>query len=654
LLNRVENFRSGIARLGNRARGRAEHSAGRRTVVGRLAQILSALVLGWVLAVSLQQVLVLLLALGTSGLAGSGLAHSLAGIVLRDRVYAGVALQIFGNIEVAGIALAGPSGEAAHHLWPLIFQAPTPATDAPWAGVVFGSGSSLAGVTLARLLADGLTIATGCVLVASGVWGLRARPGHWALWRWSLGSVVQAYGLAMLLVLRLGPEQLEALGLAQVATKVMALARADYDAFLAGAAPGLGLAIKVLVGICAYALAGLVLRRLRHRRTGVRIAAAAPPVLGKWSGRLAFLNPVAPALVALPLALLLLQVGARGGAAYQPPPESARPQRLAPAAIVAPEQLASDVAYFAPASAPAKPSRVEVSGGAFQYRYTVNGRETVLRGVGYNIPPREESVVERAARLDRDFGLMEAAGVNTILGWDQGQFDELLLDIAERHHLGVILPFPLPEKADYGDLAQRAALRAEILTWVGRYRDHPALRMWGIGNEVMHLERNPASPRLRDFSSALVEIADAVHAADPDHPVIYREAEDIYLPMLAEALAARPAQRPWFVYGMNIFTYRLATILRGWPERGYDLPLVISEFGVPGMRRADRPGGYLKMWRMLAQQPMILGGFAYVWYSNGPEPLDATFGLVDGNCVPTDGTLDTLSAAFLAATSGAQ
>src|SRR2546430_16245773 len=103
----------------------------------------------------------------------------------------------------------------------------------------------------------------------------------------------------------------------------------------------------------------------------------------------------------------------------------------------------------------------------------------------------------------------------------------------------------------------------------------------------MHKEKSPASKRLRDVSGFLIETADAVHAADPGHPVIYREAEDIYIPPLAEAMAARPAPRPWFIYGMNFYTYRLSDALKGWQKRGYDLPLVVTEFGAPGLRRED-------------------------------------------------------------------
>src|SRR5207244_11313221 len=149
-------------------------------------------------------------------------------------------------------------------------------------------------------------------------------------------------------------------------------------------------------------------------------------------------------------------------------------------------------------------SAVEVSGGSYSYRYTVNGQAQEMRGIGYNLPTVSEDAVGRAARLERDFALMQAAGVNTILGWDQAGYDELLLDIAQRHNIGVVLPFDLPETADYANPEVRATLKAQALAWVGRYKYHPALRLWGLGNEVMHKEKSTASKRLRDFSSFLI------------------------------------------------------------------------------------------------------------------------------------------------------
>src|SRR3546814_13645686 len=61
------------------------------------------------------------------------------------------------------------------------------------------------------------------------------------------------------------------------------------------------------------------------------------------------------------------------------------------------------------------------------------------------------------------------------------------------------------------DLAQLAALRAFVL----RYKDSPALLMWGIGNEV--------EAELTDNSQvwpAIEEAARLVKSLDPNHPTM--------------------------------------------------------------------------------------------------------------------------------------
>ena len=131
-------------------------------------------------------------------------------------------------------------------------------------------------------------------------------------------------------------------------------------------------------------------------------------------------------------------------------------------------------------------SVVALEGGGYRFTYRVNGQPTVIRGMGYT--PRYACLPteERRRRYERDFARMRAIGVNTLEGWFQDQFDEVTLDAAHAHGLGVIMPFELNQDYDYADPAARESFRAQIRAWVLRYRDHPAVRMWGPGNENLH------------------------------------------------------------------------------------------------------------------------------------------------------------------------
>ncbi|HLQ34043.1 MAG TPA: hypothetical protein VK457_15255, partial [Chloroflexota bacterium] len=332
--------------------------------------------------------------------------------------------------------------------------------------------------------------------------------------------------------------------------------------------------------------------------------------------------------------------------AIEPSPELAEPAPIEavpmPEAAQPPRQRVAE-----------SPSVVAIAArpdGNFEYR--VNGRAEFIRGVGYNPVTKTASPEQRAARFDRDFAAMSAIGVNTVSGWDEGEFDELLLDKAAEYGLGVILPFELRPAWAYDDPKVRQQVRDEVLKRAQRFKDRPALRMWGLGNEVVHgiLPRN--GPRAQAFSQFLIQAADELHNLDANHPIVYRDAEDVFLEPVARALRANPQPRPWFVYGMNFFTTRMDDALTKGPARSLRQPLLISEFAPAGLRAADRPTGYSKLWGVIqAHRSMLLGGCAYVWSTAGPEPLDRSFGLTNEAGEPVDSTVAALASLFTASAS---
>jgi beta-galactosidase/beta-glucuronidase len=299
------------------------------------------------------------------------------------------------------------------------------------------------------------------------------------------------------------------------------------------------------------------------------------------------------------------------------------------------------------------------------YRYAVDGQVQTVRGMGYNPPAEYPTQEARRARLERDLGLMAAAGVNTLIGWNPATIDALALDVAQTVGLGVALPFDVDFTLDVRDAAVRRTFSTAVLDWVERYRRHPAVRMWAVGNEVLQRSVPPAwcgtapsasqSAWADAWSSLLVEVADQIHARDPDHPVLHREAEDSYAPWLARALTANPADRPWLVYGVNAYTPRLAEILDGWAQRGIPTSLLVSEYAPLNAPHGERADRYREIWDVIQARPsFVLGGAVYVWSTDGPEEVDRAFGLVDAGGNPVDDALDTISTLYHAdARSGA-
>jgi hypothetical protein len=320
--------------------------------------------------------------------------------------------------------------------------------------------------------------------------------------------------------------------------------------------------------------------------------------------------------------------------------------------------------FAAPALGPApagggRPSHVSVEGGRYRFSLHLDGGPYVVRGMGYN--PRTEGWAEtdRRALLERDFQLMAAAGINTVIGWNPAELDGLALDVAAQSGLGLVLPFDFDFGADYRAHEARVVVSRQVLAWIQRYREHPAVRFWGIGNEVLQRVVPPswcatpptdeAAERARAFASLLLEVIDQVHVLDPYHPILYRDAEIAYASWVGDALGAMPAARPWLVYGINAFTPRLGQILDDWPGQGIDAPVLVSEYGMLGAERGTRAQPLRDLWSTIRTRPRyVLGGAAYVWYADGPEGVDQQFGLVDPYGLPVDDALDAIRDLYLA------
>ena len=613
-----------------------------------------------------------LIVLGTAHLAGDLAWLVATGGLLRavplDPIYTSAMLLTLGGIEPRGLALAGPAGALLHDLWPGLVQSPTLVASHAWASAVVAPGSTLVSRWLCGIVADAALIAVGLLAMR----GARAaRP-----WLAVFGAIVQAHVVVTHLVEV--PPELADVEAAGVPFAIAMIVSGDVQAGprlaetldgmvdpLQGAVLGLGMVtlayLPVLAAVLAWRLARLGWRRSRGAR-GWRVAwrrRLAPTGLG----RVVALTTLAVAVALSPLGDLADAQTRFLSASLEPELTVDEPHLAAPPAppvASAAQATSASPAEPAPAGSVALPadgpSIVAVTGSGYRYQYTINGVPRVIRGIGYNVRYRRLPDDERARLLDRDFAALKQAGVNTVFGWEPREFDTLLLDTAQRHGLGVAPPFELDPEAEYGDPAVRARITAEVLAWVATNRDHPALRMWAIGNEVLHklvypswmpIRSDPAwEQRARDFAAFYVELIDRVRAADPNHPIVHRDAEDAYLTWLRDALQAG-GRRPWFIYGVNAYTPRLAEILTSWPSQGWDVPLMVSEFAPGGMSPADRPEGFRSMWKMIrGANGWVLGGAAYAWTTDGPEEVDRVFGLVDADGNPVDGAFATIGSFY--------
>jgi hypothetical protein len=115
------------------------------------------------------------------------------------------------------------------------------------------------------------------------------------------------------------------------------------------------------------------------------------------------------------------------------------------------------------------------------------------------------------------FSDLRNAGGNTMRTWDTTHLDRIL-DSARANGIAIIAGLPLPNSNDskfYNDPAVVNARQERFQTLIRKYRSHPALLMWCLGNELDF----PYKLTYKRFYESFNALTDMIHREDPDHPV---------------------------------------------------------------------------------------------------------------------------------------
>lgn len=223
----------------------------------------------------------------------------------------------------------------------------------------------------------------------------------------------------------------------------------------------------------------------------------------------------------------------------------------------------------APGASADGPAHVEVRRNGGRYQLTVDGEPFYIRGAGL-----EFGDIERLA----------AHGGNSFRTWrtDNGrESGQAVLDRAHANGLMVTMGLEIArERAgqgrgdfgfDYGDPVAVAAQLERVRAEVMRYKDHPALLIWGIGNE---LNLGADDPRVWD---AVNDISEMIHAVDPHHPTTTMLA-GIGPELVTEIRARAP--------DLDLLSVQMYADIENLPTRiadaGWTGPTMITEWGATG------------------------------------------------------------------------
>ena len=196
------------------------------------------------------------------------------------------------------------------------------------------------------------------------------------------------------------------------------------------------------------------------------------------------------------------------------------------------------------------------------YRLTVDGAPFFIKGAGL------------------EFGRLKSlanAGGNTFRTWrvDNGERDVIdILDEAETLGLKVCMGLDIARERhgfDYSDQEAVSAQTEKMMTDVIRLKDHPALLMWGLGNELNLRATNQC------VWDAIEDLAQRIKALDPNHPVTTMLA-GIDAPTV-NAIAERAPSLDFLSFQIYGEIDQLPEMLR---KTGYKGPYQITEWGPTG------------------------------------------------------------------------
>lgn len=252
---------------------------------------------------------------------------------------------------------------------------------------------------------------------------------------------------------------------------------------------------------------------------------------------------------------------------------------------------------------------------------------------GWSLLRAGKPYVIKGAAGDHSLKALKEAGGNSTRTWGADR-QETLLDLARELDMTVTIGMWLGHKRhgfDYNNPEQVRRQLEECKSHVQKYRNHPALLMWGLGNEM---EMDNDTPQVW---KAVGAIAKAVKELDPNHPT---------MTVVAEISDQKIAYIKQYAPDVDVLGVNSYGGLPSLPERlkkaGWNKPYVVTEFGPVGpwesgktewgaaieASSTDKAKNYAKNYEhsIAGQKGWCLGSYAFLW-GDKQETTPTWFGM---------------------------
>lgn len=284
---------------------------------------------------------------------------------------------------------------------------------------------------------------------------------------------------------------------------------------------------------------------------------------------------------------------------------------------------------------------VRIAGTQGNWQLLVNGSPYLIKGLTWG-----PAATEGPQYLPD----LRSMGVNTIRTWGTDASSKPLFDSAAANGIRVIAGFWLSPGGGPGsggcpnyvtDTAYKNEQLSTISRWVTEYKNHPGVLLWNVGNESVLGLQNCYSgdevERQRDAYTKFVnDVARAIHAIDPNHPVT---STDAWMGALKYYARNSPDLD---LYAVNAYREG-CNVKRDWIAGNYTKPYILTEGGPAGEWEVpndvngvptqptdvEKAKGYTDAWNCVAGHPGVALGATLFHYGK-----ESDFGAVWFNLVP--------------------